>query len=105
MSALWHRFCGDLEFVEIHHGSILDVCCDAVVSPANSFGFMDGGMDAVYRRYFGAEIQERVQQVIRERPHGELVVGSADVVETRWCSNCARRFGESVPGSTGGCFS
>lgn len=47
-------------------------------------------MDALYRQYFGAEIQERVQQVIRERHHGELVVGSADVVETQctfqWCS-------------------
>ena len=38
-------FCGDLPDVEVHHGSIFDVQCDAVVSPANSFGFMDGGID------------------------------------------------------------
>ena len=32
----------------VHRGSIFDVACDAVVSPANSFGFMDGGIDALY---------------------------------------------------------
>jgi O-acetyl-ADP-ribose deacetylase (regulator of RNase III) len=78
----WHRFCGDLEFVKIHSGSILDVPCDAVVSPANSFGFMDGGVDAQYRSHFGSEIQERVQGMIRDRYQGELPVGRADLVET-----------------------
>lgn len=75
-------FCGDLDFIEIHCGSILDVSCDAVVSPANSFGFMDGGIDATYRTCFGVEIQERVQHLIAERHHGELLVGAADLVET-----------------------
>ena len=40
----WQRFCGDLEGVSVHYGSILELNCDAVVSPANSFGFMDGGV-------------------------------------------------------------
>ncbi len=78
----WRRFCGGFDMVEIHYGSILDVSCDAVVSPANSFGFMDGGIDATYRAYFGAEIQDRVQRMIAERHHGELLVGVADIVET-----------------------
>jgi O-acetyl-ADP-ribose deacetylase (regulator of RNase III) len=82
LAAAWHRFCGDLDLVEVHRGSILDVPCDAIVSPANSFGFMDGGIDAVYRIYFGKDIQARVQQSIAERHHGELVVGAADLVET-----------------------
>ena len=47
----WEKFCGELDFVKIHGGSILDVDCDAVVSPANSFGFMDGGIDALYMDY------------------------------------------------------
>jgi O-acetyl-ADP-ribose deacetylase (regulator of RNase III) len=42
-----------LDFVTVHQVSILDVACDAVVSPANSFGFMDGGIDAVYLSLFG----------------------------------------------------
>ena len=82
LATAWRRFCGDLDFVEFHYGSILDLCCDAVVSPANSFGFMDGGIDATYRTHFGPEIQERVQRVIVERHHGELLVGAADLVET-----------------------
>jgi O-acetyl-ADP-ribose deacetylase (regulator of RNase III) len=82
LATAWRRFCGDLDFVEVHYGSILDVSCDAVVSPANSFGFMDGGIDATYRAHFGPEIQERLQRVIVERHHGELLVGAADLVET-----------------------
>lgn len=78
----WRKFCGDLDFVEIHQGSILDAECDAVVSPANSFGFMDGGIDALYMRHFGYDIQTRVRRQIFEHHHGELVVGNADVVET-----------------------
>ena len=82
LAEAWQRFCGDLEFVRVHRGSILDIPCDAIVSPANSFGFMDGGIDAVYLRHLGPEIQDRVQSVIRERHHGELLVGAADLVET-----------------------
>ena len=78
----WRKFCGDLDFVTVHEGSILDVECDAVVSPANSFGFMDGGIDALYMRYFGYDIQTRVRRQIYDHHHGELVVGAADAVET-----------------------
>lgn len=78
----WRRFCGEFSCVRVHEGSVLDVSCDAVVSPANSFGFMDGGIDAVYLRRFGEALQDRVQRVIRERHGGELVVGAAEVVET-----------------------
>lgn len=78
----WTKFCGELDCVTVHHGSILDVDCDAVVSPANSFGFMDGGIDGVYLHHFGRDLQTRVQQQIFEYHKGELLVGQADVVET-----------------------
>src|SRR5437660_890630 len=38
----FERFCGDLDFVTVHRGSIVELHVDAVVSPANSYGFMDG---------------------------------------------------------------
>lgn len=82
LSDAWRRFCGQLPGVRVHDGSILDVECDAVVSPANSFGFMDGGIDALYLKRFGGALQETVQAVIRDTHGGELVVGAADVVET-----------------------
>ena len=82
LARAWKEFCGDLDFVEIHQGSIIDVECDAVVSPANSFGFMDGGIDAIYMSYFGYEIQQTVRRQIYDFHNGELVVGKVDVVET-----------------------
>jgi len=78
----WTRFCGDLDLVTIHHGSILDLACDAVVSPANSFGFMDGGIDALYSDRFGWTVQKRLQRLIVDRHRGELLVGNAEIVET-----------------------
>jgi O-acetyl-ADP-ribose deacetylase (regulator of RNase III) len=78
----WQRFCGDLEGVTMHYGSILQLNCDAVVSPANSFGFMDSGVDLLYSNHFGWHVQERLQKKIRERHHGELLVGTAEIVET-----------------------
>jgi O-acetyl-ADP-ribose deacetylase (regulator of RNase III) len=82
LSTAWQRFCGDLDYVEIHGGSILDVNCDAVVSPANSFGFMDGGIDAIYLKRFGCDLQTRLQQMIAQKHHGELLVGTAETLET-----------------------
>ena len=78
----WERHCGDSPDVTIHRGSILDLSVDAVVSPANSFGFMDGGIDHLYSRHFGRKIEERLQEMIRNRHHGELLIGTAEIVET-----------------------
>ncbi len=78
----WERHCGDLPDVTVHRGSILDLSVDAVVSPANSFGFMDGGIDHLYSSRFGRGVQDRLQELIRTRHHGELLVGTAEIVET-----------------------
>jgi O-acetyl-ADP-ribose deacetylase (regulator of RNase III) len=78
----WERFCGDVPFVTVHRDSILDIATDAVVSPANSYGFMDGGIDALYLDHFGPDIQSRVRRQIYDQHAGELLVGVADIVET-----------------------
>lgn len=82
LSDAWRRFCDDVPNVSIHEGSILDVACDAVVSPANSFGFMDGGIDHLYSQHFGWQVQRRLQEIIRTTHHGELLVGQATAVFT-----------------------
>src|SRR5215217_8486121 len=82
LAGAWSRFCGDFDFVEVHQGSILQLSCDAVVSPANSFGFMDGGVDMLYSQHFGWHVQERLQKLIVSKHHGELLVGAAEIVET-----------------------
>ncbi len=37
----------DTDQVEVVAGSLIDISCDALVSPANSFGDMGGGVDKV----------------------------------------------------------
>lgn len=76
--------------VRVVEGDILSLGVTAVVSPANSFGFMDGGLDALYTSFFGPQLQQRLQGMIREQAGGELLVGQALLVETghphiRWC--------------------
>lgn len=68
----------------------IDVKADAIVSPANSFGFMDGGIDAVYTFQFGEGLQQRLQAVIESDFGGDLPVGMAVIVPTMhedipWC--------------------
>jgi O-acetyl-ADP-ribose deacetylase (regulator of RNase III) len=53
---------------------------DCVVSPANSFGLMDGGYDLAITKYFGNQLQERVQQYIIKNYYGEQPVGTSMVV-------------------------
>ena len=82
LAKAWARWCNDLPFVNVQHGSIFDTPADAIVSPANSFGFMDGGIDRLYMERFGDAIQDRVQERISADHAGELVVGNATIVET-----------------------
>lgn len=55
---------------------------DGVVSPANSFGFLDGGVDLAYAQSFPDGLQERLQGCIRQLPNGEILVGEAVSVAT-----------------------
>jgi O-acetyl-ADP-ribose deacetylase (regulator of RNase III) len=68
--------------VDIVHGDILAVAHGALVSPANSLGHMDGGIDLLYLRHFGAHLQLVVYDAIGKRPHGVLPVGAAEMVRT-----------------------
>lgn len=65
---------GDIIDAAILHGAT------AVVSPANSFGFMDGGVDLRYRTYFGKSAEERLINKIRTQLDGELLIGQATFV-------------------------
>src|SRR5262245_11501468 len=66
--------------VEVVQGNLLDLDCQAVVSPANSFGDMGGGIDKAIDDHHGGEAQRRVRAAIREQFLGELPVGAALVV-------------------------
>ncbi|HCJ9714488.1 TPA: macro domain-containing protein [Escherichia coli] len=55
---------------------------DCMVSAANSFGLMDGGVDAAITAFFGTQLQTRIQNHILREYLGEQPVGSAFVIET-----------------------
>jgi len=78
----WRHFFNQESSVTILEGDITQLECDAVVSPANSFGFMDGGLDYALSDRLGWDLEKRLQQMIRELPEGELLVGRALVLET-----------------------
>ena len=78
----WKSFFSDEKDISIIQGNITDIKCDAIVSPANSFGFMDGGIDYALLEHFGWTLQESLQQQIKLLPEGELLVGQAIILET-----------------------
>ena len=65
MSAAWHKHFTGLPNVEIVIAYFEDLPeFDCMVSAANSFGLMDGGVDAAITRFFGHALMEKVQQHI-----------------------------------------
>ncbi|MEM1008339.1 MAG: macro domain-containing protein [Myxococcota bacterium] len=78
----WEEAFADVPEVEVIRGNILHLEADAIVSPANSFGYMDGGIDLVYSEFFGWEVEERLRRVLLEQFQGELLVGQAVIVPT-----------------------
>lgn len=54
-----------------------------VVSPANSFGIMDGGYDLALTKWYGKQLQKRVQKYIIENYYGEQPVASSFIIDTK----------------------
>ena len=78
----WEVAFTGLPNVTFRGGNILLANADALVSPANSFGFMDGVLDWSISELFEWKIQPMVQAVIRSKHAGELLVGAAEVIPT-----------------------
>ena len=66
--------------VECHQGRFEDVNFDCVVSAANSFGLMDGGVDQCITDLFGVQMMHRVQGRIIQEFAGEQPVGTSIIV-------------------------
>jgi hypothetical protein len=58
----------DVPGISVHEGRRMQ--CGG--EPANSFGFMDGGIDLAYMEVFGEGIQARVQSQISEHAAASL---------------------------------
>ena len=81
-AAFRERFDG-LPDVEVVNGKFEQLPeFDCMVSAANSFGLMDGGVDWAIVDFFGAELEDRVQRRILDDYLGEQPVGTCLIVET-----------------------
>ncbi|WP_444907583.1 hypothetical protein ACJJIR_05455 [Microbulbifer sp. SSSA008] len=78
----WSEVFEDVESVDFIEGDLFSRSTDVMVSPANSFGIVDGGLDLPIRDRLGFQVEDRVQERIKYDFHGELPVGSAVVVPT-----------------------
>ncbi len=104
--AAWNDIADGRDGLTTHRGSVLDVRADAVVSPANSYGLMRGGVDALYARTF-PQIEQQVRSAVLAYHGGELPVGEALLVPTgapspTWLISAPtmRDPGERLPGDT-----
>ena len=61
-------------FIDTHK----DIEC--IVSPANSFGYMNGGYDAAITDYFGLEVEKEVRRYIDKYLFGEQPIGTSIMV-------------------------
>jgi len=102
----WRTVAAGLPGVRVHRGSVLDVGAGGVVSPANSYGWMRGGVDALYAQAF-PEVEQNVRSAVLAYHGGELPVGEAVIVPTgadapAWLfsSPTMREPGERLPPDT-----
>lgn len=83
MVEAWNKWFSDLEDVTVSQGDIFGAGPhDAIVSPSNSFGFLDGGIDLVYSNKFGWGVQKTLQKKLKDEHDSELPVGQAVIVPT-----------------------
>lgn len=84
MIASWKHFFKNNSEVHFHHGSIFDLKGEVqcFVSPANAFCWMNGGIDLAYSEFFGWDLQKRLQELLKSKHQGELLVGQAEWIAT-----------------------
>ena len=81
--AAWRTAFDGAANVDISQGDVFTgPRTDAIVSPSNSFGYMEGGIDGAYAEYFGPDLPERLRAILRAAWDGELPVGCAVILET-----------------------
>ena len=78
----WRQVFSSYPEVEVLTGDYFHQSADAIVSPANSFGIMDGGLDLAIRNELGFQVETDIQEVILNKYHGEMPIGSAEIINT-----------------------
>ena len=81
MTDVWKRFFKDIPNIEIHNSDFNSFMkahedIEGIVSPANSFGLMDGGYDKAIIDYLGPQAQSNVLTMLNLIYYGEQPVGT-----------------------------
>ena len=82
MTKAWRSTFEENPEVDIIDGSMLEQQVGAWVTPTNSRGSMDGGLDLAIKKHLGPSIEAAVQKEIKARYGGFLPVGHAVAVPT-----------------------
>jgi O-acetyl-ADP-ribose deacetylase (regulator of RNase III) len=78
----WRQVFSCYPEVDVLTGDYFQQSADAMVSPANSFGIMDGGLDLAIRNKLGFQVETDIQEVILNKYHGEMSIGTAEIINT-----------------------
>ncbi len=79
----WEKSFENLPYTEIVQGRFEKLpAFDCMVSAANSFGLMDGGVDLAIANFFGQDLVKRVQEKIILEYLGEQPIGTSLIIET-----------------------
>ena len=79
----WREYFADLPRVDVKYDRFENVTeYDCMVSPANSFGLMDGGIDSAITSFFGNQLMRDVQDHIIKHYLGEQPVGTSFIIST-----------------------
>ncbi len=85
MAQAWNLYFKDNDDVHVSCGDIFadgpHMQAEGLVSPANSFGFMDGGIDYVYSEFLGWDVGDLLRDQIFDEQNGEVPVGRAVAVD------------------------
>ena len=87
MCEKWRQVFFSYPEVVVLTGDYFQQSADAIVSPANSFGIMDGGLDLAIRNELGFQVETDIQEVILNKYLGEMPIGTAEIINTnhdRW---------------------
>ncbi len=82
----------DSDNISVHLGKFQELTIDAIVSPANSYGVMDGGIDAHINNYLNEdktykEFIKMIQLQLSKKVNSLQQPGSAILLESN-CSKC-----------------
>ena len=78
----WRQVFSSYPEVEVLTDDYFQQSADAIVSPANSYGIMDGGLDLAIRNELGFQVETDIQKVILNKYHGEMPIGAAEIINT-----------------------